>query len=119
MTMLTWNMCKYFSDSDKYFSATHPAHNLRVLEDLLLDHGEAALHEGSVSSRVPRHAFILVHGLGAAGLGHVDADEDEVPGLLVVVVPALEPRVVGHPVAGRAHAAAAHVSLHGVPGGLD
>ena len=57
--MLTWNMCKYFSDSDKYFSATHPAHNLRVLEDLLLDHGEAALHEGSVSSRVPRHAFIL------------------------------------------------------------
>ena len=43
----------------KYFSATHPAHNLRVLEDLLLDHGEAALHEGSVSSSVPRHAFIL------------------------------------------------------------
>ena len=43
----------------KYFSATHPAHNLRVLEDLLLDHGEAALNEGSVSSSVPRHAFIL------------------------------------------------------------
>ena len=30
-----------------------------MLEDLLLDHGEAALHEGSVSSSVPRHAFIL------------------------------------------------------------
>ena len=53
----------------------------------------------------------LVQGLGAAGLGHVDADEDEVPGLLVVVVPALEPGVVGHPVAGRAHAAAAHLVI--------
>ena len=53
----------------------------------------------------------LVRGLGAAGLGHVDADEDEVPGLLVVVVPALEPGVVGHPVAGRAHAAAAHLVI--------
>ena len=48
-----------FTIKIKYFSATHPAHNLRVLEDLLLDHGEAALHEGSVSSSVPRHAFIL------------------------------------------------------------
>ena len=53
----------------------------------------------------------LVRGLGAAGLGHVDADEDEVPGLLVVVVPALEPGVVRHPVAGRAHAAAAHLVI--------
>ena len=30
-----------------------------MLEDLLLDHGEAALNEGSISSSVPRHAFIL------------------------------------------------------------
>ena len=57
--MLTWIMGKYFYNSAKYFCATDPAHNLRVLEDLLLDHGEAALNEGSVSSSVPRHAFIL------------------------------------------------------------